>query len=198
MSFSRFNGDRVRVWHFLLVRKICARSSARINWIVEAESALSTRFHNDSPKARAIRQVTLRVGFARSRSISLSIERLTPLADASSSSDHPRSPRSFFTRLPRSSLIDSVSAATAGFPGVLTVRFDATRNSPYWNIFPVEWKPGSKRSPRKHLELISQRPGRRKPAEFGGLWGFGEMAPERPEIAKTHHFERYSGLPLCV
>src|SRR5512138_215483 len=52
-------------------------------------------------KAREMRKVTASVGLACSRSIWLSIERLTPLALARASRDHPRAARRCFTRAPR-------------------------------------------------------------------------------------------------
>src|SRR5438105_3201550 len=67
-----------------------------------------------SANARAIRNVTTSVGLACSRSIWLSIDRLTPLALASASSDQPRSPRKRFTRSPRWRLIDSGSVFRRG------------------------------------------------------------------------------------
>src|SRR5690349_20505879 len=57
--------------------------------------------------ALEMRKVTASVGFAFSRSISLNIDRDTPLACAKLSSDQPRSVRNFFTRRPRCSLMDS-------------------------------------------------------------------------------------------
>src|ERR1043166_2793296 len=71
------------------------------------DSRSSPRFRE---KARAIRSVTASVGFACSRSIWLSIERLTPLALARASRDQPRSERRRLTRSPRCRLIDSGSA----------------------------------------------------------------------------------------
>ena len=67
----------------------------------ELAAGISSSSPNDMPSPLAIRCVTAKVGFACSRSIWLSIERLTPLAVARSSSDDPRSARSFFMRSPR-------------------------------------------------------------------------------------------------
>src|SRR3954465_12296504 len=68
-----------------------------------------------SEKARAMRRVTARVGLACSRSIWLSMERLTPLALARASSDQPRSERRRLTRSPRWRLIDSGSVGLVEF-----------------------------------------------------------------------------------
>src|SRR5258708_17861473 len=70
---------------------------------------------SEMPNACAIRNVTPTVGLAWPRSIWLSIDRLTPLARASASSDHPRSVRSCFRRRQRCVLIGS----GGGLEGIL-------------------------------------------------------------------------------
>src|SRR5262245_40876413 len=79
----------------------------------EAAPGISSNSPNASPKARAIRKVTASVGLASSRSIWLSIDRLTPLARAKPSSDQPRVARRCFTRRPRCRLIASLGSAVA-------------------------------------------------------------------------------------
>src|SRR5689334_11407368 len=79
----------------------------------EAAPGNSSNSPSVSPKARAMRRVTARVGLACSRSISLSIDRLTPLALARASSDQPRAERRCFTRLPRCRLIGSAGGESA-------------------------------------------------------------------------------------
>src|SRR5687767_4966059 len=68
-------------------------------------------------KARAMRRVTARVGLACSRSIWLSMERLTPLALARASRDQARSERRRLTRSPRWRLIDSGSVGAIFLDG---------------------------------------------------------------------------------
>src|SRR5262249_49095379 len=58
-------------------------------------------------KACAMRMVTASVGFGCSRSISLSMERLTPPALASCFNDQPCAARSCFTRPPKCRLMAS-------------------------------------------------------------------------------------------
>src|ERR1043165_9744541 len=75
----------------------------------EAAFGVSRSSPSVSAKARAMRRVTARVGLACSRSIWLSMERLTPLALARAARDQPRSERRRLTRSPRWRLMDSGS-----------------------------------------------------------------------------------------
>src|SRR5436190_23082013 len=71
----------------------------------------------DIPKACAMRRVTARVGVACSRSISLNMERLTPLAPARASRDQSRLARRSLTRAPRCRLM----ASAGSFAGLVVV-----------------------------------------------------------------------------
>src|SRR5688572_11199951 len=76
----------------------------------EVALGISNRSPSVMPNAWAMRRVTASVGLACSRSIWLSMDRLTPLALASASRDQPRVVRRFFTRLPRWRLIASAGS----------------------------------------------------------------------------------------
>src|SRR5215216_4854672 len=89
------------------------------------------------PKACAIRSVTASVGLACSRSMSLSIDRLTPLAFASASKDQPRALRKSFTRAPRWRLIESdVCAGACCFTRFISSSIESflhsTQTKQYW------------------------------------------------------------------
>src|SRR5579864_9297038 len=94
---------------------------------VTAEAAPGNSSNSPSvkPQERAMRRVTARVGLACSRSIWLSMDRLTPLALARASRDQPRAARSCLTLLPRCRVIASAGegAPRLGvFEGLFTAR----------------------------------------------------------------------------
>jgi hypothetical protein len=71
------------------------------------------------PNALAMREATASVGLARLRSTWLNIERLTPEALASTSSDQPRSSRNSFKRQPRWLAAESARVAALDALGLL-------------------------------------------------------------------------------
>src|SRR5260370_32960651 len=73
----------------------------------EVAPGVSASSPSDMPSARAMRKATARVGLAWLRSTWLSIERLTPDALASASSDQPRAVRSCLSRRAKWLLVGS-------------------------------------------------------------------------------------------
>jgi hypothetical protein len=90
-----------------------------------ARSTIASRNRHGDPISEKLEPVRsseeeMRSQLARLRGVELgraTIDRLTPLALASASSDQPRSVRSFFTRTPRWRLMASAEPAALGFLG---------------------------------------------------------------------------------
>ena len=99
-KYPFIRADLVRHRGTAMVSRIMTEAQAGANRF-DVALGISRSSPSDMPKAWAIRIVTARVGLACSRSIWLNMERLTPLAPASASRDHPRLVRSCFTRPPR-------------------------------------------------------------------------------------------------